>query len=65
MKRLWWLMFGRAYLRGYRAGLLDGEMSCLEKQIAKCEREGLELLAPLGAQRSSLIGMERPRPTYH
>jgi hypothetical protein len=58
-------MFGRAYLRGYKAGLLDGEMSCLEQQIAKCEREELQVLAELGAQHSSLIEMERPRPTLH
>ena len=63
MKRLWWMIFGRAYLRGYKAGLLDGELSCLEKQIATSERDALRTLVALNAG-----GAEtgpRARPTLH
>ena len=57
------MIFGRAYLRGYKAGLLDGELSCLEKQIATSERDALRTLAAINAG-----GAEtgpRPQPTLH
>jgi hypothetical protein len=50
MKRFWWLIFGRAYIRGYKAGLTDGEIACLERQIAKCELEASTILPAIKPQ---------------
>lgn len=65
MKKLWWLMFGRAYLRGYKAGLCDGEMAGLEKQIAACERDELRALVAIGARHDGADIGQRPQLTLH
>jgi hypothetical protein len=65
MNRLWWMAFGRAYLRGYKAGLLDGEMACLKRQLDRYESQATQTMAAIEIQQSRLVGEEHPRNTLH
>lgn len=49
--RLWWMMFGGAYLHGHKTGLLDGEMSCLERELSRYEKPATETMAAIDVSR--------------
>jgi len=57
--------FGPAYLRGYKAGLLDGEISCLERQLDRYEREAAETTAAIEVQQSRVVENQLSTYTLH
>jgi hypothetical protein len=65
MKRLWWMASDRAYLRGYKAGLLDGEMACLTRQHDRYESQAAQTMAAIEIQQSRPVGEEHPRNTLY